>query len=180
MYPHSRYILSDHPKILKIFMHTSGYYIKFWEPLCLWKIALVLVYIIIDYYSTRINLLMPYSLQKGIILHDTMSNVRSYYSNTDKYYQEDIPRSIKIKTNIFTHLSYPIYTVHPNIFHLAIPTIDLNLFKLLLDIFAIYAAWTYMLIAGHIPRLYEWIRCKLWCNLYNMYTWLTSLYLTQS
>ena len=83
---------------------------------------------------------MPYLLQKGIILHDTISNMRSYYSNTNKYYQEDISRSIKIKTNIFTYLLYPIYTVHPNIFHLAIPTIDLNLFKLLLGIFAIYAA----------------------------------------
>ena len=83
---------------------------------------------------------MPYLLQKGIILHDTISNMRSYYSNTDKYCQKDISRSIKIKTNIFTHLPYSAYTVYPNIFHLATPTTDLNLFKLLIDIFAIYAA----------------------------------------
>ena len=140
----------------------------------------MLVYIIIDYYSIRINLLTPYPLQKGIILHDTMSNVRSYYSNTDKYCKNDIPRPIKIKTNIFTHLPYPAYTVHPNIFHLATPTSDLNLFKPLLGTFAIYTAWTYMSIAGYIPRLYEWIICKLWCNLYNMCTWLISLSLTQS
>ena len=100
----------------------------------------MLVYIIIDYYSTRIDLPTPYPLQKGIILYDTVFNMRLYYSDTDKYCQEDIPRPIKIKTNIFTHLPYPVYTVHPNIFHLATPTTDLNLFKLLLGIFAIYSA----------------------------------------